>query len=149
MIILLDSNVIIAAFATRGLCSEVFEFCLEHYEIILSDHLLEEISIKLKEKIKLPEKDLKEVVRFLKTHGIFLKPASVSSEACRDPNDLKVLGLAKAAKSNVIVTGDKDLLVLKSFEDIPIIPPRQFWNVLLQQRNLPEQPKRRIGFHRS
>jgi putative PIN family toxin of toxin-antitoxin system len=147
VIVVLDSNVVIAAFATRGLCSEIFEHCLEHYEIILSDDLLEEISSKLKHKIKLPEKDHKEVVRFLKTHGLFLKPKQVSSEACRDPKDLKVLGLAKAAESNVLVTGDKDLLVLKSFEGIPVIPPRQFWSVLMKQSSLPEKPKRRIGFH--
>ena len=44
----------------------------------------------------------------------------------------------------LIVTGDKDLLVLKNYEHIPILTPRQFWSVLTQKRDLPQKPKRRI-----
>jgi predicted nucleic acid-binding protein len=34
MKIILDTNVIIAAFATRGLCSAVFELCLDRFEVV-------------------------------------------------------------------------------------------------------------------
>jgi predicted nucleic acid-binding protein len=49
---------------------------------------------------------------------------------CRDSDDIKVLGLAIAANADYIVTGDKDLLVLESFQGIPILNPRSFSNVL-------------------
>ncbi len=39
----------------------------------------------------------------------------------RDPNDLAVLACAVSAEADVIITGDKDLLALNPFEDIPII----------------------------
>jgi len=39
----------------------------------------------------------------------------------RDPKDLIVLAAAVAARVDAIVTGDDDLLSLKSFEGIPII----------------------------
>ena len=39
----------------------------------------------------------------------------------RDPDDVHVLACAVSAKADAIVTGDKDLLTLKSFEGIPII----------------------------
>ena len=37
MKIVLDTNVIIAAFATRGLCSPIFELCLDRFDVALSE----------------------------------------------------------------------------------------------------------------
>lgn len=44
----------------------------------------------------------------------------------RDPKDRHVLGAAVGLTVDVIVSGDKDLLVLESFQGIPILTPRQF-----------------------
>ena len=43
-----------------------------------------------------------------------------------DKNDLPILGAALAGRAEVLVTGDKELLRLKKFSDIPIITPRIF-----------------------
>ena len=43
MKIVLDANVIIAAFAARGLCESIMEVCLSEHEIVLSDDLFDEI----------------------------------------------------------------------------------------------------------
>ena len=39
----------------------------------------------------------------------------------RDPKDLAVLACAVSAEVDVIITGDKDLLALNPFKNIPII----------------------------
>ena len=44
---------------------------------------------------------------------------------CRDPDDDAVLALALLAQADVIVSGDNDLLVLQSFEGIPIVTAAQ------------------------
>jgi putative PIN family toxin of toxin-antitoxin system len=44
----------------------------------------------------------------------------------RDPDDDKFLGCAKDAHALYIVSGDKDLLVLKQFENIQIITAKEF-----------------------
>ena len=54
MIIVLDANVIVAAFATRGLCSDLFKFCISRHKIAVSQSLLNEIREILIKKIKLP-----------------------------------------------------------------------------------------------
>ncbi len=46
--------------------------------------------------------------------------------ACRDPKDDKFLDLAVNGDAKLIISGDKDLLVLHPFEDIPILTVRQF-----------------------
>lgn len=47
-----------------------------------------------------------------------------------DPDDDIVLGTAIAGNADYIVTGDKHLLVLGSFEGIPIVSPWQFLQIL-------------------
>lgn len=51
---------------------------------------------------------------------------SVSIDLCRDPKDNKFLELAYEAGAACIVTGDKDLLVLNPFENIPILTAAEF-----------------------
>ncbi len=45
---------------------------------------------------------------------------------CRDPDDDKFLSLAATANAACIVTGDKDLLILNPYKNIPILNPSQF-----------------------
>lgn len=47
---------------------------------------------------------------------------------CRDPKDNKFLELAVAANASCIITGDKDLLVLHPFRNIPILNAVDFIN---------------------
>ncbi len=49
-----------------------------------------------------------------------------SLSVCRDPKDNKFLELAVCGRADVLVTGDKDLLTLNPFHDIPIVLPAIF-----------------------
>lgn len=46
--------------------------------------------------------------------------------ACRDPHDNKFLELAVAGRADLIVSGDRDLLALNPFRNIPIVTPAMF-----------------------
>lgn len=54
-----------------------------------------------------------------------LDPPPLAQPVCRDPDDDKVLALALAARVELIVSGDRDLLVLQQFEGMPIVDPAQ------------------------
>ena len=47
-------------------------------------------------------------------------------EICRDPDDDKFINCAKDAQAMYIVSGDKDLLVIRQFEDISIVTAKEF-----------------------
>ena len=130
MKIVLDANVIIAAFAARGLCESIMEFCLSEHELLLCDELLEEILRNLRRKINLSSKIVDNIGDFLLEKASMIDPVPLSLDICRDPDDVKIIDLAVAANANYIVTGDKDLLVLKEFQGIPILNPRAFSNLL-------------------
>ena len=130
MRIVLDANVVVAAFAARGLCEAILELCLDAHDIILSDHLLDEIHKNLVKKVKLPAKATREIIAFLRDNAQVLVPTKLPSNVCRDSDDIPVLGLALAAGADCIVTGDKDLLVLKKFGSVPIVTPRAFSDMI-------------------
>lgn len=52
-----------------------------------------------------------------------IAPAPLPEPVCRDPDDDEVLALALAAEADCIVSGDRDLLVLHPFQNIPILTP--------------------------
>jgi putative PIN family toxin of toxin-antitoxin system len=130
MKIVLDANVVVAAFATRGLCESILELCFHSHEIVLCKDLLDEILRNLRQKIKLPGGIVEDIGKLLREHATIVSPIPLAADLCRDPDDVKILGLAIAANADCIVTGDKDLLVLKKFQGVPIVTPRSFSNIL-------------------
>jgi putative PIN family toxin of toxin-antitoxin system len=128
MKIVLDSNVVVAAFAARGLCESLLEFCLGNHEILLSEPLLDEIRRNLVKKVKLERQTVAGIERLLRENGSLLEPATIAADTCRDTDDLHILGLAKIGKADYLVTGDDDLLVLNRFGRCRIVTPRQFWS---------------------
>lgn len=54
-----------------------------------------------------------------------IAPPPLPQPVCRDPDDDEVLALAMAAKVELIVSGDTDLLSLGRFEGMPIVMPAE------------------------
>ena len=54
-----------------------------------------------------------------------LAPDPLPQPVCRDPDDDHVLALALTAQVDLIVSGDKDLLDLNTFQNIPILAPAE------------------------
>ncbi len=128
MRVVLDTNVLLAAFGTRGLCEVVFQVCLEHHEIILSRYILKEVRTHLTNKFKAPNAYVRHIAAFLRQHASIVRPADISPDVCRDGDDLAVLGTAQAGNAHVLITGDKDLLEIKRFGKTIILTPRQFYD---------------------
>jgi putative PIN family toxin of toxin-antitoxin system len=130
--VVLDTNVLVAAFAARGLCEAVLEACVVGHELFSSAHILVEVRRVLTKKLKLPPGQREEILSFLRDQVSLVSPAPVTAGACRDPDDLPVLGTAVAAVANCLVTGDQDLLELKRFQSTSIVSPREFHDQLHQ-----------------
>lgn len=54
-------------------------------------------------------------------------------EICRDPDDDKFLECAKDAHALYVVSGDKDLLVVKEYESIQIVTAKDFCEKYLSE----------------
>lgn len=131
MIIVLDTNVLFAAFATRGLCADILRFAIDNCTIVGSKKLLAECQKTFSKKLKLPSAKTASLITFLEEQLLIVEPVPVEVKRCRDPEDLHILGVAQATNAKFIVTGDNDLLVLKRYGKTKIINPRQFWTYIL------------------
>ena len=130
MKVILDSNIYIAAFSSRGLCSSLFELCLDSTIIIISEHILSEISKAFSKKIKLPANKVDDIIAYLRGQCVVRDYKKLSKKICRDADDDNILALAKDKQVDYIITGDTDLLVLKKFDSTPILNPREFWAII-------------------
>ncbi|MBN2383006.1 putative toxin-antitoxin system toxin component, PIN family [bacterium] len=133
MKIVLDSNVLIAAFASHGLCSSIFELCVDRYAIVLSYFIFSEISDVLLQKFKIPNHMISSIIEYLENSSLVLDYAPLQESICRDKTDDEILALARGSGADYIITGDKDLLVLKEFEHTKIVKPRAFWELAKQE----------------
>jgi len=129
----LDSNIIIAAFAARGLCSALFEVCIEKYTAMMSDHILTEVRKAFLRKLKMPEPSVTEILDYLRELCVTGAYRPLTAHVSRDRDDDKILALAVAGEADYIVTGDHDLLVLKKYGSVKIITPREFWHIVKEE----------------
>ena len=129
MKVVIDANVLIAAYAARGLCEATIELCIMNDEIILTREIIDDLEEKLIKKIKLPKEKAAAIATYLENNARIVEAAHLPPEACRDPDDLNVLGAAKAGEAEYIISGDDDLLCLQAYEDISIVTPRQYWEL--------------------
>ncbi len=126
MKIVLDTNVLIAAFISRGFCHELLEHCILTHTLVTSEFILNELAEKLINKFKYSAELADEVVTLLRSRMQVVAPAALSSPISRDPDDDNILAAAVTGNCDCIISGDKDLLVLKQFEGINIFSPRDF-----------------------
>jgi putative PIN family toxin of toxin-antitoxin system len=126
--VVLDSSVLIAASISRaGVCAELLEDVLTHHELVMSDFIAGELGRKLTDKFTFPEREVRQLRRFLERAATTVEPADLPPGVCRDPSDVPVLGTAVAGGASILVTVDKDLLALGEFQGIAIIKPGEFW----------------------
>lgn len=133
MRVVIDANVLIAAFASRGLCHALMELCIANDEMIVTEEILKDVQDKLIKKIKIPSIVVSKIAIFLRNYTQIVTPAFVDV-ICRDPDDRNVLGAARQAIADYIITGDDDLLSLKSIDSTRIVSPRQYWEIFSEKK---------------
>ncbi len=127
---MLDTNILISAFllAPSTVSAKAYYKAKNSGEIVMSEDTFNEFSevfvrpkfdkyLSLTKRLTIIE-DLKSLLSFI--------AITESVNVCRDPKDNKYLELAISSDASFIVTGDKDLLILNPFENIPIVTAADF-----------------------
>jgi putative PIN family toxin of toxin-antitoxin system len=131
MKIFADTNVLVSAFTARGLCADLLEIILLDHQLITGEIVLDELKSVLLNKLNVPEKKVQSVLQFIRQHHVEPTPDKPSEIKVRDEDDRWILESALRANADVLVTGDKDLLVISNkVSQLKIISPRGFWELL-------------------
>jgi len=113
---------------------QAFDRAVDHGEIIISTPVLLELAeVLTRDKLNkyLSEQErMRFLVALLKETELVSITQQINE--CRDANDNKFLELAVCGNADVLVSGDRDLLVLNPFREIDIVTPRDFLSGLTQ-----------------
>lgn len=130
MIVCFDTNVLVSAVATRGLCADIVNAALAEHELIVGETVLTELGKVLRRKLRLPPAVAEETEAFLRLHATVVASVPAPALPTLDEGDRKVLAEALAGKADVLVTGDRDLLEISASAPVRILSPRGFWELL-------------------
>ncbi len=128
--VVFDTNVYISALITPGgRAEEAWFLALEgRMEVYTSVAILTETAAKLRGKFRWEDEWIKKALRHIADVARVVKPA-LRLKTLKDDPDNRILECALHAGAEVIVTGDKHLLSLKSFEGIRIMTIVDFLNL--------------------
>lgn len=127
MILLIDSNVWISALVYGGKPREIFEYIVKNGMFVaVSDEMISEVRRILRNKFPLFLDDFEAILALLSPYCRSYKLGTNPVDICRDPDDNYLLELGNLSKANFIISGDKDLLSIGVFNNIPITTPADF-----------------------
>lgn len=136
----IDTNVLVSAFLFHdrgGVPVKLLHRLAEgRFKLVLCRALLDELQNVLTRDATVAERYryTTEMVSFyratLEAQAELIEPKMPVVPISRDPNDDIVVATAVAASAGYIVTGDHDLLSIDRHEDVRIVTPRQFLDLL-------------------
>ena len=134
MRIVFDTNVILSAFLTEGLSNRIFEHCIVHDNIFISDYIISELDRILIRIFKVEIKDINLFFKYIDTYFYKIKPRNKVPDICRDADDNNILQIAEFTDADYIITDDKDLLSLKRYGKTEIISPREYYTKIINEK---------------
>ena len=127
MRLFLDTNVLVSALATRGLCADLYERLLTAHEVIIGEPMVLEVLDILQRKFRASSPLLVKVEAELRLLQVIPAQATAPSLPIRDVEDPWIIACALQAQVDYFVTGDAELLELGMAGTLPIISPRSCW----------------------
>ena len=125
--LVLDTNVLVSAFLWRGTPGRLVELAGEkEVQLFTSRTLLDELSAtltkkKLAKSVEATGLTADQMLANYKRIATTVSARQLDERVSRDADDDAVLACALAARVDLVVSGDDDLLVLGSFKDIAIV----------------------------
>jgi putative toxin-antitoxin system toxin component, PIN family len=137
--VVFDSNIYVSAFAIPGgVAEQALDGAMEGaFQLALSRPILDEVLGVLARKFARDSEELARVALFLSTVAEMVKPLRRVGVLADEP-DNRILECAAAAKADVIVTGDREMLALANWKGIAILSLREFVDGLGPARPLHE-----------
>lgn len=131
MRVFLDTNVLVSALATRGLCAELYERLLTEHEVVIGEPVVAEVLDIMRRKFKASDDLLAKVEAELRLLEIVPAQPVAPKLPIQDREDPWIIACALAGSADCFVTGDAELLELGKVKKLPILSPRVCWEKLL------------------
>lgn len=128
MKVVLDTNVFVSGVFFKGPPYEILKaWRAGRFELAISQEIFDEyqrVGDSLLEDY--PSVDLRPALDFIRQNIELVTAKSLAEPVCSDPDDDKFIACALAARSKIIVSGDKYLLNVSGYQGIEVMKPREF-----------------------
>lgn len=132
--ITVDANIYISALEFGGIPMRLLHKAVDgEIEIAISQSILNEVLRILRDKFGRSEKRLSEVEEWIASFTTMVVPMQRLDVVKDDRDDNVIVECAVASGSDVIVTGDKDLLRMREYEKIKTLTPGDFIRRRIEQ----------------
>jgi putative PIN family toxin of toxin-antitoxin system len=122
-----DTNVLVAAFVTEGVCAKLLGRARrKQLNLVISPFIVKEFENVLLKKFSASKEQIRTATKLISEAAQIVSQASMVSGICRDSDDDQILSCALSTEADYLVTGDFDLLELKEFHGIRILTPAAF-----------------------
>ncbi len=128
MIVVLDSGIWISALHFGGTPQAALDTVFTHDTIAICDQIVTEVRAILMKKFSWSDAEVLSVLNDYTFDAIQTDVTGTLHGICRDPKDDMILECAVKSGAQLILSGDLDLLSLKSYSGIDILTVRQFLN---------------------
>jgi putative PIN family toxin of toxin-antitoxin system len=133
--VFLDTDVLVAAFASRGICADLLRYILVEHDLVTGEVVLAELKRTLLKRINVPPRVVADIEGLLRDHEVVPRPRRHLDLGLRDVDDEWIVASAVAGKADVLVTGDRDIIETTVRLPIRVCSPRRFWEQAHRDRS--------------
>lgn len=130
MRVFLDSDVLIAALATRGICADLLRLVLLEHQLLASKAVFRKLRGVLINRLGLPPAMADQVIPFLRERAEVCELGLSAVRTSAESEYEQILGAALQGQADVLVTGDRARLAIDDRASVRITDPRGFWKLL-------------------
>ncbi len=130
MRILFDTNILVSNFLPNGgQCHEIIVDAIYRHELYCTAFIKKELENVFKRRFHYSDALVHDMLTFIDKFFTLGETAKKVEKICRDLNDDPILADAVLNKINILITGDKDLLVLEHYKNVRIVHPSHYWDL--------------------
>ena len=140
MRVVLDANVLVSAtLSPRGTPAQILNtWRAEQFNLVISEAILAELDQvfrypKIAKRLRWSEEQLQAFLDNLAAIAILTPGALTLTVITDDPPDNRYLECAVEGAADYLVSGDRLLLNLKTYQGVPILTPRAFLDIVQRQ----------------
>ena len=137
MKIVIDSNIFVSSFFWKGNPRKIFDRVIDGFdELFITNDILEEIrEVLSRDKFDAETKEIDDYIKIIENYSQKIVHNNIIENVSRDIDDNKILKCGLEGNVEYIITGDKDLLVLKEYKSIKIINPKEYLEIAEKNSN--------------
>ena len=134
MRLIIDTNVLVSGIFFGGLPGHLLKKWKDgEIKLVASSEIFHEYAEVIRRLgRKYPALETANLIDLLAVELEMVRTKKINPPICRDPDDDKFIACAISGKVELIISGDRDLLVLKKYKKIRFITPAQFFQEVLR-----------------